>query len=139
MPTLQQLVSGRTEIAAIYLFGSQVTARARPDSDTDVAVLVRPSMWPQVISNDHRWRRRLVVELMDALQTDSIDLVVLNEASPLLVHRVLRDGRMLGCSDPVSRIRFQIAAVAEYLDTLPLREAYLASQQRQLRKDLHGG
>jgi len=53
-----------------------------------------------------------------------VEVVVLNNASPDLVHRVLRDGRLLVDRDPSSRIRFEVKSRNEYFDMLPLLKRY---------------
>ena len=51
-------------------------------------------------------------------------MVALNRASPDLVHRVLRDGRLvLGC-DRSARIRFEVRSRNEYFDMEPIRRLY---------------
>ena len=139
MDSLALVIQTRPEIPAVYLFGSRSSGRARPDSDTDVAVLTRATDWPEIARRDHRWRRRLILDLMNAFATDRVDLVILNDAAPLLAHRILRDGRLLACPDPVARQRFTIAAIAEYLDTEPLRTQYLNAQRRQLQRNEERG
>lgn len=50
-----------------------------------------------------------------------VDLVVLNEAPPLLAHEAIRDGQRLVCVDEDERVRFETRAIAKYLDTAHLR------------------
>src|SRR5690349_7830447 len=70
-----------TPVLVAYLFGSWATGRARPSSDRDIAVLLEP----QLSSAERgRWRLRLIGELSDFYRTNAIDLVVLNDAPPLL-------------------------------------------------------
>jgi predicted nucleotidyltransferase len=101
-----------------YLFGSQATGRARPDSDVDIAV-----WWGDEVPRSDYFRRRL--ELMGAMtaifQTDAVDVVVLNEAPPLLAMEVLRTGRLLFSADDRWRVEFQVRTVRAYRDTASLR------------------
>ena len=53
-----------------------------------------------------------------------VDLVVLERAPPDLVHRVLRDGRLLYDDDPSLRVRFEVRARREYFDVLPYLREY---------------
>jgi hypothetical protein len=57
-----------------------------------------------------------------------VDLVVLNDAPPLLAHEVVSTGTSLVCRDDDERARFVARTVSRYLDTAHLRSvqhAYL--------------
>lgn len=105
-------------IVCAYLFGSQARGEAGPGSDVDVALLFREEP-PSSLDG-------LGLDLAAAIEKSlrrPVDLVVLNRASPDLVHRVLRDGVLLMENDRSARIRFEVRLRAEYLDLLPhLRE-----------------
>lgn len=58
----------------------------------------------------------------------SVQVVVLNTAPCDLVHRELRDGRLLADRDPSSRIRFEVHARNEYFDLQPHLERYRRSR-----------
>jgi hypothetical protein len=90
-------------------------------SDIDIAVC-----FDETIPSEEHFDLRLEVlgELTDLLQTDDVDLVVLNEAPPLLAHRILRDGRLLFSADERSRLRFETRAVLKYLDWKPYLDKY---------------
>jgi len=51
-------------------------------------------------------------------------LIVLNRAPTDLVHRVLRDGRLLLDRDPSKRIRFEVRKRNEYFDLEPALRRY---------------
>ena len=50
--------------------------------------------------------------------------MALNRASADLVHRVLRDGRLVLDRDPAARIRFEVQKRNEYFDLAPIRRLY---------------
>ncbi len=109
-----------------YLFGSQAEGRARSSSDVDIAVLLP---WDTPRGRYAEARLSLVDDLMAALQTGKVDLVLLNEAPPLLMHQVAKHGRIL-YEDPDTRpaIDFVVRAAARYFDAAPTRHlarAYL--------------
>lgn len=62
--------------------------------------------------------------LLDRVSPRAVQLVVLNDATPLLRHRVLRDGIVLAGEHDPRRVRFEGAALCEYLDVLPMPEQY---------------
>lgn len=125
----------REDVAAAYLFGSQVTGRAGPLSDADIAVWARPGL-----DADGRFALRLQLTgaAASALGTDEVDVVVLDDASPLLRHRAWKNGRLLVDRDPVTRVRGEARALVEYLDTAPLRAQLAEGVRRRLKEDRFG-
>lgn len=114
---LAELLGRRPEVAFAFLFGSTARGTSGSLSDVDVAV------WLQDLDAHQRfqWRRQWSARLEDALGR-SVDLVVLNDASPLVRHRVLRDGIPLVDQQPELRVRLATRWLLDYLDTAPLRE-----------------
>jgi len=53
-----------------------------------------------------------------------VQVVALNRASADLVHRVLRDGKIVLDRDPAARIRFEVRRRNEYFDLAPIRRLY---------------
>ena len=106
-------------VVLAYLFGSQAEGTARPSSDIDIAVLLPPGT-----AREQFFDRRLslINAVMDVLHTSKVDLVVLNEAGPLLMHQVVKFGRVL-YEDPVTQpaIDFYVYAAARYSDAAHYR------------------
>ncbi len=125
----------REQVAAAYLFGSQARGSQGPLSDVDVAVWATPGM-------DARQRFDLRLALARAAQQalggQQIDLVMLDDASPLLRHRAWRDGELLLDRDPRTRVRDEARALVEYLDTKPLREQTAAGVSNRLAEGRFG-
>jgi predicted nucleotidyltransferase len=105
-------------VCLAYLFGSQATRRTHPSSDVDVAILLDESL-----TSDERFaeRLRLLGDLSRIFGTDHVDLMLLNEASPLLAYETLRHGVLLYCADARTRIEFQVRTLRAYEDTMPHR------------------
>ena len=53
--------------------------------------------------------------------------MLLNRAPADLVHRVLRDGKLVLDRAPAARVRFEVRSRAEYFDLAPLRALYRGS------------
>jgi hypothetical protein len=53
-----------------------------------------------------------------------VQVVALNRASADLVHRVLRDGRLVLDRDRSARIRFEVRSRNQYFDMAPIRRLY---------------
>ena len=124
-------VSARREIQAAYVFGSVATARARHDSDVDVAVLLaRPLKGDRALA----YRLRLMSQLGSALGRSDVDVVLLNDSPPLLAHRVLSKGRLVFQRSPSARVRFQVRTAGRYLDLLPMFETHIRYLKKHVRE-----
>jgi predicted nucleotidyltransferase len=104
-----------------YLFGSQARGETGLLSDVDIAIYLS-----EAVAREQRFDLRLTVlgELSDLLKTDAVDVVVLNDAPPLLTHRILKEGLLLFCADERVRLEFETHAVLKYLDWKPYLKKY---------------
>ncbi len=124
----------RKGVVALYLFGSVAQGRATQLSDVDIAVLL-----PRVNAMDlFKKRLQMIVDLMKILNEDDVDLVVLNEAPPLLCHRIITEGELVYSRDEKERIRFEARKVLEYLDFKPILELQHAYMRRRLKEGRFG-
>lgn len=123
------------EVLAAYLIGSQARGAAGPLSDVDIAILHDPALGSREKLD---LRLRLAADAGAALATTEVDIVLLNDAPPLLRHRALRDGVRLLDREPRARIRFQVRSVNEYLDTEPLRQLAARRLRRSIEEDSFG-
>ena len=60
---------------------------------------------------------------------------MLNDAPPLLAHRVLSKGRMVFERSKSVRVRFQVRTASRYFDLLPMFETHI----RYLKKHARAG
>jgi predicted nucleotidyltransferase len=120
IPKLKSALDAHADVIVAYLFGSASRGELRPSSDVDVAVLVAAEPAGPTLSS---LRLSLQSDLHEAAHR-SVDLVILNQASPDLIHRVLRDGVLLVERDRSARIRFEVSARNEYFDVLPFLNRY---------------
>jgi predicted nucleotidyltransferase len=117
---MQQLRQIFTEhgVVLAYLFGSQAEGKAGPRSDVDIAVLLGPHVareqWFQV-------QLDLMGALMSLFHRDDVDVAILNQATPVLAHEVVRSGQILYEARPGIRADFELATLRRYVDTEPLR------------------
>ncbi len=110
--------------------------RSRPDSDIDIGVLlVRRIPDARAL----RYRLKLAGELGAALHRDDVQLVVLNDAPPLLAHRVLSNGVLVFERSRVARVRFHVQTASRYADMVPTMERYLARLKQDVREGRVGG
>ena len=124
-------VSGKPGVLAAYVFGSVATGRTRRNSDVDIAVLLGDNIRP---SGMFRYRLRLISELGSALHRPDVDVVILNEAPPLLAHRVLSKGKLVFERSASARIRFQVMTANRYADLVPAFETYIHYLKKSVRE-----
>jgi predicted nucleotidyltransferase len=107
-------------VASVYLFGSHVAGRAHRESDVDLGVLLR---WDRHAERRGRFEVRVALgsSLASVPGTDEVDVVILNDAPPLLGRRIVWEGRRLFVADPeadrafVRDIQLQAADLEPFL------------------------
>lgn len=125
--TLRSALDGFERVLDAYLFGSVARGDDALRSDVDVAVFVDPRL-------DVRERAYLTLDLrtalIGALGRNDVDLVLLNDAGPLLYHRVLRDGARLIARDPRATTTREVQARSRWCDWQPFQARNDAIRQR---------
>lgn len=104
------------EPVAVYLFGSQATGEARPDSDIDLAILLPKG---KELSSLER------LDMMDHLQEIAgreVDLVAVNAARLPLQFEIIHTGRVLYESSFDARTDAEDIIVRDYPDLQPMYE-----------------
>jgi predicted nucleotidyltransferase len=127
---LAEALAPRSEVLEAYLFGSQALGPAQPHSDIDVAVYVDPRAL--AAPYEYGYAAELTAHLMQRLGTNAIDLVVLNQAPPLVYHRVLRDGHRVLSRDLRATTTREGYALSRYWDYVPAL-AKVEAARRALR------
>jgi predicted nucleotidyltransferase len=108
--TFVRVVAADPEVRALYVFGSQSSGQARPDSDVDLGVL-------------YGRRRPLAATLTLEQQVEEIigrhvDVVDLADASAFLALDVVRGERVF-CRDSTETDRFELYVLRRAGDLLP--------------------
>jgi predicted nucleotidyltransferase len=97
---LRRYFEERTDlgVAAVYLFGSHAAGRAHRESDVDLGVLLA---WDRHPGRRARFEVRveLGADLAAAAGCEEIDVVILNDAPPLLGRRIVTEGLRLFLGD----------------------------------------
>lgn len=114
-----------------FLFGSRASDRARQDSDWDIAVYLDESMEGPART---RARLNLAAELE---RFGKVDLVVLNDADPLLSHRAL-GGRALFIADPSAYRRFFCRTMRMAEDQRYFDGIFTEARAKRLREGTFG-
>lgn len=118
-------LEARAEIVFALLFGSRAGGRPRPDSDWDVALFLHDSL-------DETARFRILRELSASLvPAVAVDLVVLNDAPPMLGHRALC-GERLVVRDLATYVRYFVRTLRMSHDDAYFRRIHLDARLRRL-------
>jgi predicted nucleotidyltransferase len=106
----RETIERTPNVVFAYLFGGLAQHDIRPLSDVDIAVYVGKG------SDLVRGKLDLLGDLIDALGTEEIDLVILNTAPLSLSARVLRNNQILLDRDPFFRHSYESLILREYFD-----------------------
>lgn len=125
----------RDGVVAAMLIGSQARGTAGPLSDVDVAVWHDPGLPAGSLLS---LQLKLAKGARRALHTEEVDVVMLNQASPLLRQRAVRDAKRLIERDRGERVRMETQAILDYLDTKPLRAELARGLRHRIEEDRFG-
>lgn len=138
-------LEAQSDVAFALLFGSRGLGTERPDSDWDVGVFLIGE--PDA---EQRFRRRLeLINLVEEAVAEPIDpaggarklpradVVILNDASPLLGHRALL-GRRLVIEDRRAWVDYFVRTLGEAFDEEYWRELEGRERRRRLAGESFG-
>ena len=134
MQKIARFFKKRSDITAVYLFGSLATNTASALSDIDLAILYKTD--PADITET---RIDLITTISKILGTDNVDIQVLHSAMSLpLAEQILKYGRILVDSDPDKRISFENKMRGLVFDFEPYLIQYLDAMEERLKKGSYG-
>ena len=133
---LADLFNSIDEVEFAFLFGSTAKGRLTPITDMDVAVYLNDKV---DLNSYGRLRIRLIGDVMDILKMNSVDLIILNDCSPLLKYEVQKHGILLVCKNPEKKVEFFVKTIKEYCDTKPMREFQIKASKQRLKKGVKRG
>ena len=113
---IAEVLEPRPEVLEAYLFGSHAQGVAQAHSDVDIAVYIDESA---VEKSAFGYRARLTTVLIAGLHNNDVDLLVLNQAPPVLYYHVLRDGIRVLSRDLRETTTREGRAVSRYCDFVP--------------------
>jgi predicted nucleotidyltransferase len=110
LPKAAIYLQSKEDILFAYLFGGLARGKPLPLSDVDIAVYL--SKGADAIES----KLEILGKLMELLETDEIDLVILNLAPLTLRMRVMETNKVIVDNDPFSRHRYESLTMREYFD-----------------------
>lgn len=129
---IKNYLYARDDVVVGYIFGSYPTEKISKRSDIDIAVLFRDNIDRKDYGNI---KLSIINDLIRLLSFDRIDVIILNIASPLLSHEVIKKGLLLFSKDEDKRIEYIVKVTMYYLDTIYLRRV----QDRILHEKIRSG
>jgi predicted nucleotidyltransferase len=126
--SLKPFFEKKQEVLLAFLFGSFAGRRPRPSSDVDIGILFG------AVPNWYRIHD--LAEVLSSLLRKEIDLVVLNDASPVLKMQVLKKGLLLYARNKKQLHQFFVETVNQYDDLKRIRKN---CEDRILRGRIYAG
>jgi len=110
LPEAEIYLQSHPAVVFAYLFGSLAKGKPTPLSDVDIAIFLTDGI------DVAETKLEILGRLVDILQTDEIDLVVLNTASLPLINNILKYHKLIVDKKPFDRHRFESLAMRKYFD-----------------------
>ena len=110
LPGAVKYLESHPKVLFSYLFGSLAKGSPLPLSDVDIAVYLADTI------NRVDDKLDILGKLMDILQTDEIDLVVLNTAGLPLIMNILKCKKIIVDKDPYVRHIFESLSMRKFFD-----------------------
>ncbi|OGL50447.1 MAG: hypothetical protein A3H37_06190 [Candidatus Schekmanbacteria bacterium RIFCSPLOWO2_02_FULL_38_14] len=101
-------------ISLIVLFGSYTKGIRNKNSDIDIGIYLKN------LINDSK-EFQLLTDLIKIFKNDSLDVAILNYASPLLLFEVAKKGKLIAERKKGDFLKFKIMAFKKYWETKKFR------------------
>jgi len=136
LEALRAFFEGRGEVVLSYLFGSYLQKPPERSHDLDIAVYAEPASLEALDRElPYGYGPILTAELTGLLGYPSVDLSLLNHASPTLAREVIRRGALIFCRSEEERIRFEVRSLKRFADTEHIRRI----KRRYMRQRIQEG
>ncbi len=115
--------SAPSGVVSVYLFGSHAESRAHRESDLDLGILLERDIF-RTRKERFEAALRIAADIRASLGFEAVDLVVLNDAPPLLGRRIVTEGQRLVCREPeadhafVRDIQLRAADIQPFLERM---------------------
>lgn len=113
-------------IKLLYVFGSYAKNKSNRKSDLDIAILLEDGYNPTIKLN-------IIGELVDIFNRDDVDLVILNNANPVLKHQIIKHGIVLYEESEEIKVNFEVRVLKEYMDM----EHFRKNQMKYVKEWFH--
>jgi predicted nucleotidyltransferase len=121
LPGLIQAIKQRSEVVALYSFGSVVKNDLKPLSDLDYAILLSGQLSKRQRFDEHL---ELIGIFNNVFRTDEIDLIILNDAPLRFCYVILKTGKLIYFRNKDDLIDLRDQVLKYYLDFKYFRDSF---------------
>jgi hypothetical protein len=113
LPLLKEFFRAEDQVELAYLFGSVAEGKAGVLSDIDIGVYLSDKL-----ATIERGRKRieLIGKLMSLLKSDRVDLLIINDTSPVLKFEIIRPNVLIFERNPDLKVDVEQCIMSVYLD-----------------------
>lgn len=127
-------LSRKKEVAAVYLFGSQIKGGAREGSDIDIGILFAQTKKKSLLSLPEITYSSNLSEIIGK-RVEAIDL---GRTRIDFAHRVITEAKLLLSNNEKARINFEEKILSLYFDLKPALDEYFNNLSQITRRgELH--
>ncbi|HEX28646.1 TPA: hypothetical protein ENG04_01020 [Candidatus Poribacteria bacterium] len=112
-----------------YLFGSTLKPY-RFKGDLDIGLLIEEDALRE---GTLKIRNKIYLKLRAFLEREDIDVVILNNAPPLLRYAVIKEGMLVYEKDEERRVDFEVKTMLEYFDFSRIMEMFWQDMRERIR------
>lgn len=124
----KEILIGYKNIIFAYIFGSFVQDKIRKDSDIDIAIYLDKKMDLETFID-------VKMNLTEACKRE-VDLIILNDAAPLLKHEICKNNILLFTRDESLETNFKVKTLFEFDDMKRYLDLAYKSNIDRLKKEM---
>jgi predicted nucleotidyltransferase len=126
---LRKYLDDQKDILFVYLYGSAIYDPALPGGDIDLAVYLKPSNMEVYIKKENE----LTAFLISQLDTDEIDLRILNVLPLVFQYGILKEGILVLSRDEIQRTDFETSVMIRFFELKPYLDEYRLMLSQRIR------
>lgn len=131
---ITQYINNDDTVSFAYLFGSYARGTQRKDSDVDIAVYLINTLEEDYFN----YQMKLKIELEEMLRHE-VDIIILNNAPPLLKQQAFSQGHLLKCIDKDIWKNYKIKSFYEYLDISEINKIIFEQTKKIIKRNIENG
>ncbi|NPV43619.1 MAG: nucleotidyltransferase domain-containing protein [Firmicutes bacterium] len=129
---LKNYLASKENVKFAYLFGSYAENREKKDSDIDVAVYLSG------IHEDDFFKYKLGLKTeLEQIFKKPVDVVIMNNASPLLNHEIFKNGIVIKNSQPSILSQFRTKNFYFYIDQMYVINTYFKYTKEKIKDEIN--
>lgn len=115
-----------------YIFGSYAKELTNFQSDIDIAFYLKENIYYQ--KDTLTLELKLIDQVTEALVTDNVDVVLLNDAPIILAYKIVKDGIIFLCKNEEKRAAIESLIIRKYLDFQYFSQEYDKCLTNRIKK-----